>query len=49
MWITKNKGRQFIDMVTMSNIVYTVTVIENSYKVWDAEHKEKIKLRKGTV
>ena len=47
MWITKNKGRQFIDMVTISNIAYTVTVIENSYKVWDAERKEKDKVEEG--
>ncbi len=42
-WVTKNKGRQFLDMVTMSDIAYTVAVIENSYKAWDAEHKEKEK------
>jgi hypothetical protein len=42
-WVTKNKGRPFLDMVTMSDIAYTVAVIENSYKVWDAEHEEKEK------
>ncbi len=41
--VTKNKGRQFLDMVTMSDIAYTVAVIENSYKAWDAEHEEKEK------
>jgi hypothetical protein len=46
-WIAKNKGRQFLDMVTMSDIAYTVTVIENSYKVWDAEHEEKDKGEEG--
>ncbi len=30
-------------MVTMSDIAYTVAVIENSYKAWDAEHEEKEK------
>ena len=25
-------------MVTMSDIAYTVAVIENSYKAWDEEH-----------
>ena len=34
-------------MVTMSNIAYTVSVIKNSYKVWDAEHKEKEKGKEG--
>jgi len=29
-WITKNKGKHFLDMVTMSDIAYTVAVIENS-------------------
>ncbi len=37
-WITKNKGKHFLDMVTMSDIAYTVAVIENSYEVWDEEH-----------
>jgi hypothetical protein len=31
-WITK------LDMVTMSDIAYTVAVIENSYEAWDEEH-----------
>jgi hypothetical protein len=30
-------------MVTMSDIAYTVAVIESSYEVWDAEHEEKEK------
>ncbi len=30
-------------MVTMSDIAYTVAVIENSYEAWDSEHKEKEK------
>ena len=38
-WKTKNKGKHFLDMVTMSDIAYTVAVIENSYKAWDAEHE----------
>ncbi len=38
-WITKNKGKHFLDMVTMSDIAYTVAVIENSYEAWDAEHE----------
>ena len=37
-WITKNKGKHFLDMVTMSDIAYTVAVIENSYEAWDEEH-----------
>ena len=37
-WITKNKGKHFLDMVTMSDIAYTVAVIENSYESWDEEH-----------
>jgi hypothetical protein len=38
-WITKNKGKYFLDMVTMSDIAYTVAVIENSYEAWDEEHE----------
>ena len=38
-WITKNKGKLFLDMVTMSDIAYTVAVIENTYKARDEEHE----------
>ena len=38
-WIAKNKGKHFLHMVTMSDIAYTVAVIENSYEAWDEEHK----------
>jgi len=37
-WITKNKGKHFLDMVTMSDMAYTVAVIKNSYEAWDEEH-----------
>ena len=37
-WIAKNKGKHFLHMVTMSDIAYTVAVIENSYEAWDEEH-----------
>ena len=38
-WKTKNKGKHFLDMVTMSDIVaYTVAVVENSYEAWNEEH-----------
>ena len=37
-WITKRKGKNFLDMVTMSDIGYTLAVIENSYEAWDEEH-----------
>ena len=31
-WIAKNKGKHILDMVTMSDIAYTVAVIENTYE-----------------
>ena len=37
-WITKNKGKHFLDMATMSDITNTVAVIENRYEAWDEEH-----------
>ncbi len=46
-WITKNKGRQFLDMVTILDIAYTVAVIKNSCKAWDVDHKEKEKGEEG--
>ncbi len=34
-WFTKNKGKTVFDLVTMSDIAYTVAVIENGHKKWD--------------
>ncbi len=34
-WFTKNKGKTVFDMVTMSDIAYTVAVIENGHEKWD--------------
>jgi hypothetical protein len=34
-WLTKNNGKTVFDMVTMSDIAYTVAVIENGHKKWD--------------
>ncbi len=34
-WFTKNKGKTAFDMITMSDIAYTVAVIENGRKKWD--------------
>ncbi len=32
-WLSKKKGSTFFDLMTMSNIAYTVAVLENSYKL----------------
>jgi hypothetical protein len=34
-WLSKRKGENFFDVITTSNIAYTVAVIENSYEYWD--------------
>ena len=34
-WFTKNKGKTIFDLVTMSDIAYTVAVIENGHDKWD--------------
>ena len=34
----QEQGKTFFDMVTLSDIAYTVAVIENSYEAWDEEH-----------
>ncbi len=34
-WFTKNKGKTIFDLVTMSEIEYTVAVIENGHERWD--------------
>lgn len=34
-WMSKNQGNSFIDMITMSDIAYTIAVVENSYEYWD--------------
>ncbi len=34
-WLSKKKGYNFFDLMTISDIAYTVAVLENSYEVWD--------------
>ncbi len=34
-WFTKNKGKTIFDLVMMSDIAYTVAVIENGHERWD--------------
>lgn len=34
-WLNKNKGKTIFDMITMSDIAYTVAVIENGHDKWD--------------
>jgi hypothetical protein len=34
-WLSKRKGENFFDMITTSDIAYTVAVVENSYDYWD--------------
>jgi hypothetical protein len=41
MWLSKKKGSNFFDWMTVSDIAYTVAVLENSYEVWDQDHKKK--------
>jgi hypothetical protein len=41
MWLSKNKGSTFFNLMTISDIAYTVAVLENSYEVWDQEYKKK--------
>ncbi len=40
-WLSKKKGPTFFDLMTISDIAYTVAVYENSYEVWDQEYKKK--------
>jgi hypothetical protein len=34
-WFTKNKDKTVFDLVTMSDIKYTVAVIKNGHKKWE--------------
>ena len=40
-WLSKMKGSTFFDLMTISDIAYTVAVLENTYEVWDQEYKKK--------
>jgi hypothetical protein len=40
-WLSKKKGSTFFNLMTVSDIAYTVAVLENSYEVWDQEYKKK--------
>jgi hypothetical protein len=37
-WANKNKGYHFFQMFTMSDVAYTLAVIENGYAAWDKIH-----------
>jgi hypothetical protein len=41
MWLSKKKGSTFFDLMIVSDIAYTVAVLENSYEVWDQEYRKK--------
>jgi hypothetical protein len=36
-WIEKNRGKTVLDMITVSDIAYSITIIENNGKVWDQQ------------
>jgi hypothetical protein len=40
-WLSKKKGSTLFDLMTMSDIPYTVVVLENSYEIWDQEYSKK--------
>jgi hypothetical protein len=40
-WLSKKKGSTFLDLMTMSDIAYTVAVLEKSYEVSDQEYNKK--------
>jgi hypothetical protein len=40
-WLSKKKGSTFFNLMTISDIAYTVAVLENRYEVWDKEYKKK--------
>ena len=37
-WSNKNKGLHFFQMFTMSDVAYTLAVIDNGYAAWDKIH-----------
>jgi hypothetical protein len=40
-WLSKKKGSTFFNLMTMSDIAYTVAVLENRYEIWDQEYNKK--------
>ncbi len=35
LWSAKNKNRTIFDLIKMSDLAYTVAVIENSHEIWE--------------
>jgi hypothetical protein len=35
LWAAKNQNRTIFDLIKMSDLAYTVAVIENSHEIWD--------------
>jgi hypothetical protein len=53
-WAAQNKNKTIFDLVTMSDLAYTVAVIENGHEIWDQlnEHRhllgeERQQIREG--
>jgi hypothetical protein len=40
-WLSKKKGSPCFNLMTISDIAYTVAVLENSYEVWEQEYNKK--------
>jgi hypothetical protein len=40
-WAAKNKNKTIIDLIKISDLAYTVAVIENSHEIWEQllEHR----------
>ena len=34
-WVAKNKNKTIFDLITMSDLAYSVAVIENGHEIWD--------------
>jgi hypothetical protein len=34
-WVAKNKNKTIFDLVTLSDLAHTVSVIENGHKIWE--------------
>ena len=45
-WMKNNKGKTFLDMITMSDVAYCVALVENSHEVWEEELEAKKEIAK---
>ena len=47
-WLKKNKGKTFLNLITMSDVANAKTLVLNSHEVWEEDLEVREKMAKYT-